>query len=80
MKMSDVHILNPLSKDVTVGWGLNDKNPKRFILKNRDVTPIPQKYAEHVKKVLGNKIFDERGDISKDREMQMKKIYKKIIV
>ena len=76
--MDNVSVFNPLNKDFTVNYDLSGKNPKTFILKAKEITHVPQEYAKHVKRTLADAVFDAKGDYHKDRDMQMKDIYKEI--
>lgn len=71
-------IYNPLNRDITVGWDLNGRNPKRFKLVAKEITLVSNKYLEHVKKTLANYVFDALGNYNKDRQIQLKKFYKLI--
>lgn len=76
--MAKVLIFNPLNEDVSVKYDASGKNPRTFTFRAKEVGKIDKEFADHVKKHLANRIFDKRGDYRKDRDMQMKEIYKEM--
>ena len=79
--MTKIHVFNPLNEDFSVQYDVNnDRNPVTFTIKAKEVAKFDPIIAKHLKKHLANRIFDLRGDYAKDREMQMKKFYKKMEV
>lgn len=74
-----IPIYNELNEDVHVGWDLMGENPKDFKLVAKEITMIPSKHAEHVKKHLANRVFDVKGKTNMDREMQIKEIMERMV-
>lgn len=77
-KSRKVPIYNPLNHDVKVGWNLSGKNPRNFNLISKEITFVDKKYEKHVKRTLGDAVFDSFGDTKVRRDIQMKKILKLI--
>ena len=75
---NETPVFNPLKKDLTVGWDLQGKNPRNFLLRAREITMVDTMYAKHVKRTLADAVFDVKGDYRQDRDMQMKEIMKEI--
>lgn len=77
-KTGKVPIFNPLNKDIRVVFDSQGPNPRSWTLKAKEATYVESLFANHVKKHLADSIFDAKGDYRKDREMQMKDIYKQM--
>jgi hypothetical protein len=72
-----VAVFNPLNRDFHFKYDINnDRKPVLFTIHSREVEWYDPHLAKHAKKHLANLIFDEQFSYRKDRDMQMKEIYK----
>ncbi len=77
--MTKVYIFNPLNEDFDVKYDINnDRNPVTFTIKAKETASYEKVIADHFKQALAVRIFDLRGNVRKDRDIQMKEIYKEI--
>ena len=76
-----VGVYNPLLTDFTFKYDVNnDARPVSFTIHAREHEFYEPYLAKHAKKHLANKVFDEKGNPRKDREVQIKEIMKEISI
>ncbi len=58
----EVPVYNPDSDDFEITYDINeDKQPKSYILRSREIDYFPPVIADHIKKHLADRLLNKRG-------------------
>ena len=76
-----IGVYNPLLIDFTFKYDVNnDGKPVSFTIHAREHEFYEPYLVKHAKKALATLVFDKKGNLRKDREVQIKEIMKEISI